>query len=75
MNRATARPAGLIVRKGFHDNVDSYSAFLEADKTTHTGLASYFKECGIDAGGSLAKAWAEMTAAGVKKIQSSDIAV
>jgi nicotinamidase/pyrazinamidase len=105
--------AELIIRKGFHNDVDSYSAFLEADKKTHTGLANYFKErkidtvfvtglatdfcvgwtaidarhagltayvvedaCrGIDVGGSLAKAWADMTAAGVKKIQSSDLAV
>jgi nicotinamidase/pyrazinamidase len=105
--------AELIIRKGFHNEVDSYSAFLEADKETHTGLASYFKErgidtvfitglatdfcvawtaidarhagltayvvedaCrGIDVGGSLAKAWTDMTAAGVNKIQSSDLAV
>jgi nicotinamidase/pyrazinamidase len=105
--------AELIIRKGFHNDVDSYSAFLEADKETHTGLAGYFKErgidtifvtglatdfcvawtaidgrhaglnvyvvedaCrGIDVGGSLAKAWADMEAAGVKRIQSSDIAV
>ncbi len=105
--------AELIIRKGFHNEVDSYSAFLEADKETHTGLASYFRErgidtvfitglatdfcvawtavdarhagltayvvedaCrGIDVGGSLAKAWADMTEAGVKKIQSSDLAV
>ena len=37
----------LIIRKGFHPNVDSYSAFLEADKTTKTGLASYLNERGI----------------------------
>jgi nicotinamidase/pyrazinamidase len=29
---------------------------------------------GIDAAGSLAKAWADMTAAGVKRIQSADLA-
>jgi len=105
--------AELIIRKGFHNDVDSYSAFMEADKKTHTGLAAYLKERGIDTvyvtglatdfcvawtaidarqaglsvyvvedacrgidiGGSLAKAWADMTAAGVKKIQSSDLAV
>ncbi len=104
--------AQLIIRKGFNNDVDSYSGFLEADKKTPTGLASYLKEraitklfivglatdfCvawsaidaraaglevsviedatrGIDAQGSMAKAWAEMTAAGVKRIQSSDIA-
>jgi nicotinamidase/pyrazinamidase len=105
--------AELIVRKGYHNEVDSYSAFLEADKETRTGLGGYLKErgidtvfitgldsdfcvawtavdarhagltvyvvedaCrGIDVGGSLAKAWTDMTEAGVKKIQSSDIAV
>ena len=29
--------AELIIRKGFHNDVDSYSAFLEADKETKTG--------------------------------------
>ena len=38
--------AELIIRKGFHNDVDSYSAFLEADKETHTGLAGYLKERG-----------------------------
>jgi nicotinamidase/pyrazinamidase len=105
--------AGLIIRKGFHKDVDSYSAFTEADGKTTTGLASYLKArklqrlfvaglatdfcvawsaldarkagfetyvvedaCrGIDTQGSLAKAWADMAKAGVKRIQSSDIAV
>lgn len=105
--------AEMVIRKGFHNGVDSYSAFLEADKKTHTGLASYLHErgiktvfvCGlatdfcvawtaidarhagfgayvvedacrgIDAGGSLAKAWRDMSQAGVTKIQSSDLAV
>jgi nicotinamidase/pyrazinamidase len=105
--------AELIIRKGYHNEVDSYSAFLEADKETHTGLGGYLKErgidtvfitglatdfcvawtavdarhaglttyvvedaCrGIDVGGSLAKAWADMNEAGVKKIKSSDLAV
>ncbi len=104
--------AQLVIRKGFHQDVDSYSALLEADKKTKTGLAAYLKErkvktlyvtglatdfcvawtaidarkagfnvyvvedaCrGIDANGSLAKAWADMTRAGVRKIQSSDVA-
>ncbi|MFO1114857.1 MAG: bifunctional nicotinamidase/pyrazinamidase [Beijerinckiaceae bacterium] len=103
--------AQLVIRKGFHHDVDSYSALLEADKKTKTGLAAYLKErkiktlfvtglatdfcvawtaidarkagfevyvvddaCrGIDANGSLAKAWADMTKAGVKKIQSADV--
>lgn len=39
--------AQLIIRKGWHRNIDSYSAFLEADQTTTTGLAGYLKESGI----------------------------
>ena len=108
----TIPQASLVIRKGFHKDVDSYSAFTEADGKTTTGLAAYLKArnvqklflaglatdfcvawsaldarkagfetyvvedaCrGIDAGGSLAKAWTDMAAAGVKRIQSSDIA-
>src|SRR6185312_11819686 len=104
--------AELIIRKGFHKDVDSYSAFTEADGKTTTGLAAYLKArkvkrlfvaglatdfcvawsaldarkagfetyvvedaCrGIDTQGSLAKAWADMAKAGVKRVQSSDIA-
>lgn len=40
--------AQLIIRKGFHRNIDSYSAFMEADRHTSTGLAGYLKERGID---------------------------
>jgi nicotinamidase/pyrazinamidase len=39
--------AQLIVRKGFHVGVDSYSAFQEADRTTPTGLDGYLKQRGI----------------------------
>jgi nicotinamidase/pyrazinamidase len=105
--------AELIIRKGYRPHVDSYSAFLEADRQTKTGLTGYLKErgftrvffvglatdfCvawsaldarragfesvviedatrGIDAGGSLAKAWQDMTGAGVKRVQSADIAM
>jgi nicotinamidase/pyrazinamidase len=105
--------AELVIRKGFHKDVDSYSAFMEADGKTSTGLAAYLKArkikrvfvaglatdfcvawtaldarkagldvyvvedaCrGIDTQGSLAKAWADMAKAGVKRIQSADIAV
>jgi nicotinamidase/pyrazinamidase len=105
--------AALVIRKGFHKDVDSYSAFTEADGKTTTGLAAYLKArnikrvfvaglatdfcvawtaldarkagfetyvvedaCrGIDTQGSLAKAWADMAKAGVKRIQSADIAV
>jgi nicotinamidase/pyrazinamidase len=35
--------AQLIIRKGFHASVDSYSAFQEADRSTSTGLAAYLK--------------------------------
>ena len=40
--------AQLIIRKGFHQGVDSYSAFEEADHRTSTGLAAYLKARGID---------------------------
>ena len=97
--------AQMIVRKGYRRKVDSYSGFLEADRTTPTGLGGYLRErglteafvaglatdfcvawtaldarrCGlavtviaeacrgIDAGGSLAKAWTQMANAGVKR--------
>ncbi len=107
--------AQTIVRKGYRRDVDSYSGFVEADRTTPTGLAGYLREraitqvhiaglatdfcvawsaldarrlgfevtvvedaCrGIDAptvpGGTLAKAWADMKAAGVARITSSQV--
>nr|WP_258170014.1 bifunctional nicotinamidase/pyrazinamidase [Acinetobacter sp. S4400-12] len=40
--------AQLIIRKGFHPQIDSYSAFLEADQKTTTGLAGYLRERHID---------------------------
>ncbi|MGX9379290.1 bifunctional nicotinamidase/pyrazinamidase [Pseudomonas sp. JQ36] len=40
--------AQLIIRKGCNPDIDSYSAFLEADRHTTTGLAGYLKERGID---------------------------
>src|SRR5262249_2526248 len=99
--------AQLIIRKGYRQPIDSYSAFYEADGKTSTGLTGYLRDrgitqaffvglatdfCvawsamdarkagfgavviedatrGIDAGGSLRKAWADMTGAGVKRIQ------
>lgn len=39
--------AQLILRKGFHPLVDSYSAFMEADRTTTTGLAAYLHARGL----------------------------
>jgi nicotinamidase/pyrazinamidase len=103
--------AQIIVRKGFHKDMDSYSAFDEADHKTATGLAGYLKARGIkslyitglatdfcvawtamdarkagfdvyviedatraiDLNGSLAAAWKQMAAKGVKRIQSSDL--
>ena len=97
--------AQLVIRKGHHAGIDSYSAFLEADRRTATGLAGYLRErkleklyiCGlatdfcvawtaldaraagfdttvvedacraIDLDGSLARAWDDMTVAGVKR--------
>ncbi len=40
--------ATAIIRKGMHSECDSYSAFLEADRKTTTGLASFLKERGVD---------------------------
>lgn len=40
--------AQLIIRKGFHSHIDSYSAFMEVDQKTTTGLAGYLKERAID---------------------------
>ena len=112
VNRELKIPhAELIIRKGYRQQVDSYSAFLEADRKTKTGLTGYLQErgfkrvflaglatdfCvawsaldarragfdalviedatrGIDAGGSLGKAWTDMTGAGVRRIKSADI--
>lgn len=39
--------AQLIIRKGYHNEVDSYSGFIEADGTTKTGLTGYLKERGL----------------------------
>ncbi|MBU1360391.1 MAG: bifunctional nicotinamidase/pyrazinamidase [Gammaproteobacteria bacterium] len=36
--------AQLIIRKGFHAGIDSYSAFEEADHRTSTGLAGYLQQ-------------------------------
>ncbi len=104
--------AQLVIRKGYHKDVDSYSAFTEADGKTSTGLGGYLQQrglsrvfvvglatdfcvawtamdarkqgfetyvvedaCrGIDAQGSLAKAWDDMKAAGVQRIKSGDLA-
>ncbi len=39
--------AELILRKGFRNGIDSYSAFVENDKTTLTGLAGFLRERGL----------------------------
>lgn len=39
--------AQLIVRKGYHQQIDSYSALFEADRKTPTGLLGYLRELGI----------------------------
>ncbi len=100
--------ARLILRKGGNRLVDSYSAFLEADRVSHTGLAGYLRDLGatelylcglatdfcvawsaedavragfsatiiedacraIDLDGSLAAAWARLTASGVRRLAS-----
>jgi nicotinamidase/pyrazinamidase len=36
--------AEVILRKGFHPQVDSYSAFFENDRVTPSGLAGYLRE-------------------------------
>lgn len=40
-------PAEMILRKGIHPTIDSYSAFRENDRTTETGLAGYLRGRGI----------------------------
>ena len=104
--------AQAVIRKGCRREVDSYSGFVEADRTTPTGLGGYLKERGvarvvvvglatdfcvnwtaqdaarhgfetvvieeacraIDLGGSLDRAWAEMTALGVRRVGLADFA-
>lgn len=39
--------AELVLRKGFHKRVDSYSAFFENDHVTSTGLTGYLRERGL----------------------------
>jgi nicotinamidase/pyrazinamidase len=103
--------ANLILRKGVNAKVDSYSAFMEADRRTSTGLAALLKArgvsrvfaCGlatdfcvawsaldaraagletfiiedacraIDVDDSLAQAWSQMHAAGVRRIASAEL--
>jgi len=39
--------AELVVRKGYRREIDSYSAFCEADRVTRTGLTGYLRERGF----------------------------
>lgn len=39
--------AQLVLRKGYHRAIDSYSAFYENDRTTRTGLTGYLRERGL----------------------------
>lgn len=39
--------ARLVIRKGYRRHVDSYSAFVEADRQSSTGLAGYLRELGV----------------------------
>ena len=40
--------AELVIRKGYRLGLDSYSAFVEADGLTRTGLAGYLRERGLE---------------------------
>jgi nicotinamidase/pyrazinamidase len=42
-----ADAAQLVLRKGFHPDIDSYSAFHENDRTTPTGLDGYLRSRGV----------------------------
>jgi len=37
----------LVIRMGYHREIDSYSAFFENDRQTPTGLAGYLRERGL----------------------------
>jgi nicotinamidase/pyrazinamidase len=39
--------AKLIIRKGANPKIDSYSAFIENDKKTETGLSGYLRTIGV----------------------------
>ena len=46
-SEVTIPHAELILRKGFRLEIDSYSAFLENDHVTPTGLTGYLRERGL----------------------------
>jgi nicotinamidase/pyrazinamidase len=39
--------AELVLRKGYHHEIDSYSTFYENDRKTLTGLSGYLRERGF----------------------------
>jgi len=41
-------PVNMIIRKGFRRSLDSYSAFFENDRKTHTGLEGWMRGLGMD---------------------------
>jgi nicotinamidase/pyrazinamidase len=43
----TIQHAELVLRKGYHRAIDSYSAFYENDRKTATGLGGYLRERGF----------------------------
>jgi nicotinamidase/pyrazinamidase len=45
--RLAVPQAQAVIRKGWHAHTDSYSAFLEADRKTRTGLAGLLRERGV----------------------------
>jgi nicotinamidase/pyrazinamidase len=40
--------AALVIRKGIHPAIDSYSTFFENDRETPTGLGGYLRERGLE---------------------------
>jgi nicotinamidase/pyrazinamidase len=40
--------AQLVIRKGYHRVIDSYSTFFENDRVTPTGLTGYLRERGVE---------------------------
>ncbi len=41
------KQAQLVIRKGYHTGIDSYSALFEADRRTPTGLVGYLRQRGL----------------------------
>jgi nicotinamidase/pyrazinamidase len=46
-DRLVVPQAQAVIRKGYHAHTDSYSAFVEADRATRTGLAGLLRERGV----------------------------